>query len=155
MSFFGKLLRGVGSFFTGLFDAARKAFKKLSPEAQSALIAGSGIIELINSNLDKSANDIRWLIATRYPELPLSKIESALFEVLHHLNIATDSTKLEDLISILKDYLKKLEGTDKWKTASHSAAVVLSTVLAPKETKFAAIVSLIEFVYKLLIKKQA
>jgi hypothetical protein len=151
----GSWVRGwkLKDFFVGLFSAARKAFSKLSQEEKEALIAGSSIVDIINTNIDRTSSEIIREIKTRHPELSDGRLEAALFEALHHFNIAITHDSLDDLIIALKNYLKKLEG-DKWKAASHGAAVVMAAILSPKETKFATIVSLIEFVFRVLIKKQ-
>lgn len=150
--FLDKLLSVIGHFFAGLFNAAKKAYKNLTPEQQAALLNGSGLVEIINSMLDKTPAEVRAAIQQKFPNLPEPLIEAALFKVVHAFNLIPTTNSLEDVIAAVQKKLTELDGKE-WATVSHGMAVVISVFLAPPETKVAAIVSLIEFVFQHFIKK--
>lgn len=153
MPFLDKFFSAIGNFFSGLFKSARKAYNSLSDEQKAALLHGSGIIDIINASLDKTPAEIRELITTKYPDIPEALLESGLFALAHSFKLVPASNSLEDVIEAIKNHLKSLEGKT-WAVISHSLASALSVIFSPPETKVAAIVSLIEYVFQHLIKKQ-
>ena len=122
--------------FTDLFNSAEKAWHKLEPQVQSALVDGSDII------------------GQKFPKLSKEKLAAGLAKVNDGLKIA-QGTENPDLLTTIKDlqaYLSGLQGKF-WESASSIAAQVLSTVFSPDETPFAKISMLIEYVYRKKIKE--
>jgi hypothetical protein len=149
MSIFQK----IGHFFVGLFNAAKKAYENLSVEQQTALQNGSGIVDLINTMLDKTPEEIRAVIQAKYPNIDEKALESGLFQVANTFGLQ-GVANLDEAIAAIQKHLSSLDGKV-WAVASHAAASALAIIFAPVETKVSAIVSLIEWVYQTFIKKAA
>lgn len=135
--------------FTDLFNAAKRTWNKLEPEVQTALVHGSGVIDIINRNLSAIPADIITLIQTKYPDLDVIKLKTGLQAVTTQLTKieAIPDQDLTKTIQNLQAYLSGLQGKF-WEGASSTLAQLLSIVLAPEETIFAKIASLIEYVYR-------
>ena len=148
-------LSKIGDFFSGLFNSAKKTWAKLSPEVQNAMLHGSGIIDIINNNVDKVPSFVIALIQSKYPDITTDKIHAGLKGIADALHIAegVNDGDLEALISNIQKYLASLNGKI-WANISGTLAKAIAAFLAPPETKFAAISSLMEFVYQTFIKKQ-
>lgn len=141
----------IGLFFVGLFNAAKKAYNKLSDDQKDALQSGVGLIAILNENIEKAPAEVRLLIQAKFPKLNEQALETGLFSVAQSFGI-TQFSNLEEAIVAVQGHLNSLEGKA-WAVASHSAAALLSVLFAPTETKVAAIVSLLEWVYQHFIKK--
>lgn len=147
-------LKFFGKIFSALFNSAKRAFKKLTPEQQAALQHGAGIIDLINKMIKASPTAVRKEIAKKFPDLDAEKLEAGLFEIAHAFNLAAAHSSLDDVIIALQRHLGGLQGK-RWAQASNFAANVFAIFLSPKETKVAAIVTLMEWVYQHFFKKAA
>lgn len=155
MGFLDKLFHAIGSIFTGLFNSAKKTWKKLSPEVQNALLHGSAVVATINDNIDASPDFIIEILQKKFPDLTKEKLHEGLGKVAEALKLAeaTNTDDLETLIKNIQVYLGSLKGKV-WAAISHTIASVFAVVAAPPETKFAVISSMIEYVYQHLIKKR-
>lgn len=140
--------------FTDLFNAAKRAWNKVEPEVQAALIHGSGVIDIINRNLTAIPADVVTLIQTKFPDLDVVKLQIGLQAVTTQLTKiqAVPDQDLATTIQNLQTYLSGLQGNF-WEGASSTLAQLLSIVLAPQETIFAKVVSLTEYVYRTFIRK--
>jgi hypothetical protein len=145
-----KFLDKIGHFFTGLFNAAKRAYNKLSPEQQDALVHGTGLISLINSMAESTAEQIRAAITLQFPNLDEAKLEAGLFQIANQFGLAP--TNIDEAIEAIKTKLAGLTGKF-WAIASHNAASIFAVFAAPIGTKVAAIVSLIEYAYQKFHKK--
>ncbi len=154
-NFISNLLNKIGHFFEGLFNAAQHAWSKLEPDLQNAILQGSGIIDIINKNIDAAPPEVIALIQKAFPNLTTDKLKSALHEVNKVFNIASDieDSDLEVTLSRLQKYLATFNLNNTWSAVSSTAAQILSTAFAPNGTPFAKISMLIEFVYNKFIKK--
>lgn len=152
--FLDKLWQAIGSIFIGVFNSAKRAWKKQSTEVQDALLHGAGIVEAINTNLDKTPDFVITLLQGRFPKLTKESLHAGLAKVSAALKIGEDinNADLETLIKNLQEYLGGLEG-HLWAAISHSIASIFAIVTAPPETKFAQISLLIEYIYHSIIKK--
>jgi len=139
-------------FFKNLFNGLKKAWNKLSDEQQDALKNGTGLIAIINANLELAPAALRQKIQEAYPNLPVAVIEAGMFSVAKTFGI-TGLSSLDDAINVVQAYLQEKEGKE-WAVASHTAALALSVLFAPKETKVAQLVALIEFAYQKFIKNR-
>ena len=142
--------------FTDLFNSAEKAWHKLEPEVQDSLIKGSGIIEVINKNIESTPDEVFELIQKKFPDVTKEKLEAGLQKVSEGFGIATDVTNtpdLQTLITNIQKYLSSLKGKF-WESASSIAAQLLSIFFAPDETPFAKVVQFIEYAYRKIILKQ-
>lgn len=154
MTFFGKILAIFGNIFSHVFKGAKKTYDKLSPEEQAALLHGSGVISIINTEIGKTPTEIRDAILVAYPDLDETKLENGLFTIAHAFNLAPQENNIEDIIAKLQTYLSSLKGNI-WEGISHDLAGLLTIIFAPVGSKFGALISLIEYVYHRYIKKDA
>lgn len=153
--FLDKLFKAIGSIFTGLFNSAKKTWKKLSPEVQNAMLQASSIVETINTNIDGTPAFIIEILRKKFPGLTVEKLHEYTGKVAAALKLGQElnDPDLETLIVHLQAYLGSLKGKV-WAAMSHTIASLFAIVAAPPETKFAIISSLMEYVYQHLIKKE-
>jgi hypothetical protein len=139
--------------FSDLFHSTEKAWQKLEPEVQNALIHGSGIIKILNDNIEKTPDEIFALIQQKYPDITKEKLEGALTKVNTDLGIAGSAVApdLETSIQNLQKYLSSLKGKF-WETASSILSQSLAIIFAPDETPFAKVVQFIEWVFRKKVK---
>lgn len=147
------LFAKIGDFFEGLFSSAKKVWNKLSPELQNAFLQGSGIISIINSNIDKVPDEVLAIISKKFPGLTREKLHEGLKKVADALNIGSslNDESLETTITNIQQYLDKTQG-EKWAGVSSLASKVIAFFLAPKGTKWSVFESLMEYVYHSFVK---
>lgn len=153
-TFFGRLLAAIGGIFKHVFEGARKTFDQLTPEQQAALKHGSGVVALINSELNNTPAEVRAAILEQFPDLDIATLETGLFQVATSFNLAPKEHNLEDIIAALQAYLSTLHGSI-WEGITQGVASVLAVILAPAGTKFAAVGQLMEYVYQTFFKKKS
>jgi hypothetical protein len=136
-------------WFTDLFNSAEKAWHKLEPQVQNALIHGSGVVKVINDNLQATPQVIFDLIDKKFPDLTKENLTAGLAKVSASFGIAeaVDSPDILTLIQNLQKYFSGLKGKF-WEAAASTISQVLAIALAPDETPMAKIVQLIEFVFR-------
>lgn len=148
----------IGLFFRSLFNSAERTWKKVSPEVRDALTQGSSIVDIINRNMQTAPEFVIELIQKAHPSLDRLSILAALRAVADALNIAEDIVEKDELPEVLQAIQKHLEKVKSdrsalWAGLSSLAAQVIALAFAPKGTKWATFVTLIEFVYQRFIKK--
>jgi len=139
--------------FTDLFDSVAKAWNKLEPKVQDALVKGSGIINVINTNLQATPDEVFDLIQKKFPDVTKENLTAALANVTDKLKVAQDIED-PDLLTTIKNlqaYFAGFHGKF-WEGTASTASQLLSIALAPDETNFAKIAMFIEFVYRKKIK---
>lgn len=151
MNFFKKIGKAIASVFKSLFNAAEKAYNKLSPEQQAAIQNGSGLVALINSMTESTPVEIRAAIQKQFPNLDEKKLEDAIFHLAQAFGL-TSASNIDEEIEAIKKYLSELQGKA-WATASHIGASVLAVFFAPADTKVGVLFSLIEWAYHKFFKK--
>lgn len=153
-----QLLSKIGLFFKGLFNAAARTWAKVSPEFQEALKQGSGVLAIINSNTSVTSNILIDLILKAYPELTRETLFAGLKGVEKGLNIADRIAEdnLEATLQNLQTFLAevKIENSSFWAGTASFGAKLLALAFAPKNTKWATLEALMEFVYHQFIKPQ-
>lgn len=152
-TFFGRLLLIIGGVFTHLFQGAKKTYEDLPADQQAALQHGSGVIAIISQEVGKEPAEIRADIKAQFPDLDEASLENGLFTVAHAFNIEPKLNDIDDCISLLQTYLTTLTG-NVWEGITHSLASLLAVIVAPPGTKFAAVGSLIEYVYETYFQKK-
>ena len=154
MTGIGKLLHSIGDFFTHLFSSAAKTWKKVSPELQAALLVGSDIVNELNLNIDQTPDFIIDLLLQKHPELTKEQLHAYLQQASSGLATAHEinNQDLETTISALQKFMGSLEGST-WAKISNTLAAGIAAAKAPAGTKFAAISSLLNYVYHAFIKK--
>ncbi len=151
-------LQKVGLFFLGIWNAAKAAFKGLTPEQQEALKQASGITSIIQSMIKQGAvgSTIRAKILERFPQLDLVKLNDALVAVAQAFNIKViKSDVIEDVIDFIIGEVGKhlnLFTGGLWASQMHNTAGLIAVMLSPAETKFAKFAMVLEYVYQHYIK---
>lgn len=150
----GRLLSKIGGFFKGIFDAAERAYNKLQPEVKKAMVQASGVLDILNKNVDKAPDFVIELIQKVYPELTREKMLEGLNKVSEGLNVvdAIEAETLEETIKNLQKHLEGLQGQT-WAGVSSLAAKLLAVVFSPEGIKWATVETLMEFIYHRFIKK--
>ncbi len=136
--------------FTDLFNAAERAWNKLKPDVQNALVHGSGIIKLISDNIDKAPDELFTIIQTKYPDITKEKLESGLGDVAKYLEIDLSG----DLTSVLKNlqtYFSMQQGKF-WDISRSVLSQILAFALAPEQTAMGLITNLMEWVFRKKVK---
>lgn len=139
--------------FTDLFNASRKAWHKLEPQEQAALVHGSAIIHILNKTAQELPQVAYDEIEKAFPDITKEKLTEGLNAVAKGFTTVQDLSDPDLLVTIknIQQYLLTLQGKF-WEEASSIASQVLSTIFAPDQTPFAKIVSLIEFAYREFVK---
>lgn len=153
--FLDNLLKSIGHFFAGLFNAAQKVWNKLSPELQAAMSQGSGIVAILNDNIGKPGSELLALIKAAYPALNEEQLKAGLDHAISYLAIGQDAVD-PDLGTTLENIAKHLDAAQgtHWAQASHDIYLILAKIFAPEGSKFSVFVQLAEFVYHNFIKKR-
>lgn len=139
--------------FTDLFNSVEKAWNKLDPKIQDALVHGSGIIGIINQNLEATPDVVFDLIQKKFPDISKEKLQTALGEVTDKLKVAQDTAN-PDLLTTIKNLQTFFTGFHGrfWEGTASTASQLLSIALSPDDTPFAKIAMFIEYVYRKKIK---
>ncbi|MCW3111347.1 MAG: hypothetical protein JWQ09_5853 [Segetibacter sp.] len=145
----------IGHFFSDLFNAAQKAWDKLPAPTQTAMLHGSGVFNIINAGINESPQVVVATIEKDFPDLNLTDAYTGLIKVAQGFNLikTTAPATLEDLISLIQNYLKGLD-SGIWPAVINAAANVLTLSLTGG-TPFEIIASLGQFVYSNFIKPNA
>lgn len=133
-----------------LFNSLDKAYHKLSDEEKQALNDGTGLSALINSMLDKSAEEIKSAIQKKFPTIDEAKLEAAVFHLATTFGLGS-FTSLDEAIDAIKRHFAGQTGKA-WEIAAHTAGTVFAVLFAPPATKVATIVSFIEYVYQIFVR---
>jgi hypothetical protein len=88
--------------FTDLFDSVAKAWNKLEPKVQDALVKGSGIMNVINTNLQATPDEVFDLIQKKFLMLQKKTLQKPLGKVTDKLKVAQDIED-PDLFTTLKN----------------------------------------------------
>jgi BarA-like signal transduction histidine kinase len=154
MAFLKSFISVIGHFFADLFDATAKAYKNLSVQEQNAAKVASGIIAIINANLDKVPAVVYDLIALKFPQLSKEDIAMALAKVnkaikkTDELNVSPD---LETELLFLQEHLKSYKDKE-WIVITKAVVALLAIVFAPQDTIVQKIELVLEYVYQNFIK---
>jgi hypothetical protein len=156
-TFFGRLLATVwgalGSIFQHVMTGAEKTFNELPQETKDALIHGSGVLDFINKEIGKLPEEVEAGILAAFPDINADSLKSGLLAICKALNIGVDENSITDIISKLQAHITSLQG-NVWDAIMNGAANILAIFLAPAGTKFAAISTLMEYVYQTFFKKK-
>jgi len=144
-----------------MFDilrAARKVYEKMAAIEQSAIVNMSGVLAIINANLDQSGIDITAKIKEQYPDIDLDGLKQALCEVASQLQRTTfnysalrpEDRKVENVVANIAYYLKKFSG-DAWIAETKKLVTLLAKFYSP-ETPIQKFFDVLEFVYQDIVR---
>lgn len=151
MSIFSKFFSWVGS----LFNSMKKVWNKLSDFEKQISVKASGIIAIINANINESPQVLFLLIQTKFPEVTKDKLQSYLTKASGVLGIADSTANLsfEDAVKAFQTYLGKQSG-NKWVAVTQGAVGALLSVLSPDATPINKITVILEYVYQNFVKNK-
>jgi hypothetical protein len=156
-TFFGRLIATVwgalGSIFQHVMTGAEKTFNELPQETKDALIHASGILDFLNKEVGKLPEEIQAGLLASFPDINIDTLKSGLFAICKALNIPVDENSVPDMITKLQAHISSLQGNT-WDAIMNLSANVLAIFLAPVGTKFAAVTSLMEYVYQTFFAKK-
>jgi hypothetical protein len=156
-TFFGRLLATVwgalGSIFKHVMTGAEKTFNELPEETKDALIHGSGVLDFINKNVGKLPEEIEAGLLETFPDLDVESLKTGFLALCKVWNIPVNEDTLPDIIAKIQAHISSFEGNT-WKNIMNGAANLVAIFLAPAGTKFAAIASLMEYVYQTYFNKK-
>lgn len=132
--------------FTDLFNSAEKAWHKLEPEVQHALIHGSGVIKIISDNINAAPDEVFTIIQEKYPDITKENLTTGLQQVAGML-INLPAPDLYATIQNLQTYLAQFQGKF-WDSVRGVVAQMLAFALAPEKTAAGLISNLMEWVFR-------
>ena len=144
-------LTKIFQWIIGLFSAMKKAYNKLSVLERKLSLKASGIIAIINTNLNASPDTIIVLIQQKFPEVSTEMMSAFLTEAGEIANIFPSNTTLSlyEKITTLQKYLSETGNT--WVYRSQSLVKALITVMLPS-TPLEKVTIVLEYIYQKLVK---
>mgnify|MGYP003496313068 CR=1 FL=1 len=144
-------LTKIFQWIIGLFSAMKKAYNKLSVLERKLSLKASGIIAIINTNLNASPDTIIVLIQQKFPEVSTEMMSAFLTEAGEIANIFHSNTTLKKKkkITTLQKYLSETGNT--WVYRSQSLVKALITVMLPS-TPLEKVTIVLEYIYQKLVK---
>lgn len=136
-----------------LFKAAKREWDSLPATEQNAILHGSGVLDILNTETGKLPAEVRAAITKKFPDLDEATLEKGLFELAHTFGLLPKENDLDDCITLLQTYLSSQQGV-KWAAVIQSAANILAIIVAPAGTIFAKIGMLMEYAYQTFFKKK-
>jgi hypothetical protein len=149
----GDFFENIGEWFGRLFRAAEKEWQHLEPDVQEALVTASGVVSIINQNLDKAPGFVFDVIQTKFPTLSKEKLQEGLTELDTQFGTigSLGDTDLLTTIQNIQVFLSGIKGKV-WEGISSNMAQIMAIVLAGDKTPFAKIVMFIEYAYREFVK---
>lgn len=153
MTFFQKLFNFKFHWVTDLFNAMQHAWNHLAEEEKAISLKASGIIAIINQNLDKAPDVVFQLIQAKFPDVTPESVHTLLSKAADFIKIGDGvaALSLEDAIKAFQNHLGSVTGND-WIAVSQKAVGALLTVLLPGTTPLNKITTILEFIYEHFVK---
>lgn len=143
-----KLLEKIGGIFTGLFNASQRVWNRLPAPTRQSIVDGSALLNEINQNSDMTAQELADSIQQKFPNIGVDKLQL----VAQQYNLEFDEGDYVSVVGAIQGYLKPLQGKF-WANASDAISKTIALLLAPPETKFAVLASLMTWAYHRFVKK--
>ena len=127
------VIEEIGDFFESLFDPQAKLYNELSEAEKQAATYGSGLIAIVNANLNGSPAVVQAEIQRLFPSLDLSVVQGFFDELQKAVDPSNTSNPLTlaDAITWAQGYLK-LHAGGIWEIISSTAASIITTLLSPE-----------------------
>ena len=150
---FGKFFNTIGIWHPKFEDAVKDLFTHLPETEQKAITAASGIIAIVNANLDKVPDVVFSLVQQKFPDITKEKLTEGLNKLNGDLIKTGDNmpTDFAGALGVLQGYLGKYEGNT-WEVISKSVVTVLANVFLGGGSSIQKIDAVLEFVYRNFIK---
>lgn len=148
------LIERFGDWFEGLFHHAETIYESLTDEEKKAGVWASGVIALVNANLDAVPSVIVTLIQQKFPDISIDVIHGFLDDVrnkVDNLNSEIPLT-LEDAIAWAQKYLAQHVGDHStWAIVTTGVVNLLATLFSPG-TAVEKFISAGVYIYHLIVK---
>jgi hypothetical protein len=155
---FGALLASViqqlGSWFGIVIDKGEQLYEELSDEEKQAAQWGSGVLAVVNQDLNAIPADVIKVIEQKFPELDLDTLHGFIDELRNKVDTVQSQIPLtlEDAIAWLQGHLKKYEGDNTTLgIITKGLANILALIFVPG-TAAQKIGGALEYIYHLIIK---
>lgn len=148
------ILSKLGLFMKPIIKQGEDIYDTLTDDEKKAAQWASGIIAVVNQNIDAAPPVIIDLLKIKFPDLSLDVVHGFLETLLTKIsNVQTEiPVTLEDAITGLQKYLKQHEGDNNiWGIISKTATTILTVLFSP-ETPAQKIEAVLEYVYHLIVK---
>lgn len=148
------LLQRFGDWISGIFSSADDVYNKLTDDEKRAAVWGSGLIHVVEQNIDAAPDAVKIAIQTAFPDLSIDVVQGFLDELRNRVDTLNSETPLtlEDAITWAQNYLKNYQGTGTTLDIIRStAAQILQTLLSPT-TPIQKFISIGLMVFHLIVK---
>lgn len=152
--FLFRWIKKLGDAIGRIFSTIEKEWHELEPDLKNALQSASGIVAVINENLQATPQFLLELIHHELPNLDIEKAKAAIAEVaktVKDIEVLPDEDITVTLDNLQK-YFNSLQG-EKWAITASQFAQQLALLLAPEGTPFGKILVFLEFVYRRFYSK--
>lgn len=148
MSFITDIL----NFFVGLLNASRKQYNKLSEWEQTVGQYASGLIAIVNKDLQAVPADVWDVISATFPALTKDVVTGYLNSAGKIVGIINQNATLsfEDALTLLQGYLGKHTG-NVWVAITQGIVSILVAVINPSK-EVQPVTSIMEYIYQDIVK---
>lgn len=143
-----------GDWITGLFHSSEKTYNSLLEEEKKAGVWASGIIALLNANLNALPAEVIALLQQKFPDLSLDVVHG----FLDNLRIKLDNLQseipltLEDAITWGQTFfLKHVHDDSAWAIIRTTATNLLAIMFSP-ETTVEKFIEVGLYIYHMIVK---
>lgn len=137
----------------GLFNEAKAEYLKLAPKVQAASAAASGIIAILNKDVNTVPDQVWALIETKYPDVTKDTVTAFLVKannVVNGANTLSANATFEEALAALNAYLQTLQGNT-WITIIKAIVAIGVDIITPG-TIIQKVELIIEYIYQNLVK---
>ena len=146
------IFKKVALFLVSLFNSMEAYYKKLATDLQEVIKKASGIIAIVNSNLQATPDIVFTIIQAKYPDVTKEQLTGYLNTINGAINTVS-SIAVPDFDTALKNlqaFLSKFQG-NAWVSVTQNAVGLLISLLAPS-TPVQKLTIVLEYVYNNFIK---
>jgi hypothetical protein len=147
------VLTKLGLFMKPIIKSGEDIYDLLTEDEKKAAQWSSGLIAIVNNNIDKTPSVIIQLVQTKFPDLSLDVIHGFIDTLLNKLKFVQGEIPLtlEDAVAKLQAFLKQHEGDHNvWGIISKAAVTVLTLLFSPG-SEAQKIEASLEYIYHLIV----
>lgn len=152
--FLSIVLTKLGLFMKPIIKSGEDIYDMLSEDEKKAAQWSSGVIAIVNNNIDQTPQVIIDLIKVKFPELSLDVIHGFIDTLLNKLKFIQGEIPLtlEDAVAKLQAFLKQHENDKSvWGIISKASVTILTLLFSPG-TEAQKIEASLEYIYHLIVK---
>jgi len=144
-----------GDWIEGIFHKSEDIYNTLEETAKKAAVWGSGLIAVVNTQLNALPTMVIDLIKQKFPDLSIDVVHGFLDILRTKIDNAASQIPLtlEDAIAWLQNFLANHKSTSDsiWGVISATAGQILATLFSP-ETAIEKFLSIGLWIYHLIVK---